>query len=31
MQIVWPTYACAIAHPDAASYRACACPASPTP
>jgi len=31
MQIVWPTYACAIAHPDAASYRACACPATPTP
>ncbi len=28
MQIVWPTYACAIAHSDAASYRACACPAS---
>jgi sphingomyelin phosphodiesterase acid-like 3 len=27
MQIVWPTYACAIAHVDAASYRTCACPA----
>jgi sphingomyelin phosphodiesterase acid-like 3 len=33
MQIVWPTYACAITHADAASFRSCACPAaaSPTP
>ena len=30
MQLVWPTYACAIAHPDAASYRTCACPATPS-
>ncbi len=29
MQVVWPTYACAIAHPDAASYRTCVCPATP--
>ena len=28
MQFVWPTYACAIAHVDAASYRSCACPAA---
>jgi sphingomyelin phosphodiesterase acid-like 3 len=33
MQIVWPTYACAITHADATSFRSCACPAaaSPTP
>ncbi len=31
MQIVWPTYACAIAHPDATSFRTCACPATPAP
>jgi sphingomyelin phosphodiesterase acid-like 3 len=31
MQIVWPTYACAIAHPDAASYRTCACSTTPIP
>jgi sphingomyelin phosphodiesterase acid-like 3 len=33
MQIVWPTYACAITHADATSFRNCACPttASPTP
>ena len=29
MQIVWPAYACAITHADAASFRTCACPASP--
>jgi sphingomyelin phosphodiesterase acid-like 3 len=29
MQFVWPTYACAIAHPDATSYRTCACPTTP--
>ncbi len=29
MQLVWPTYACAIAHVDAASFRSCACPATP--
>jgi sphingomyelin phosphodiesterase acid-like 3 len=26
MQIVWPAYACAITHADAAGFRACACP-----
>jgi sphingomyelin phosphodiesterase acid-like 3 len=31
MQIVWPAYACAITHADAASFRTCACPASPSP
>jgi sphingomyelin phosphodiesterase acid-like 3 len=31
MQIVWPAYACAITHADAASFRNCACPASPPP
>jgi len=31
MQIVWPAYACAITHADAASFRTCACPASPPP
>ena len=31
MQIVWPAYACAINHADAASFRTCACPASPPP
>jgi sphingomyelin phosphodiesterase acid-like 3 len=31
MQIVWPTYACAITHADAASFRSCACPATPAP
>ncbi len=31
MQMVWPAYACAITHADAASFRTCACPASPPP
>jgi sphingomyelin phosphodiesterase acid-like 3 len=31
MQIVWPTYACAITHTDAASFRTCVCPATPSP
>jgi sphingomyelin phosphodiesterase acid-like 3 len=31
MQIVWPTYACAITHADPASFRTCACPATPSP
>ena len=31
MQIVWPAYACAITHADAASFRTCACPASTPP
>ncbi len=31
MQIVWPTYACAITHADATGFSACACPAMPTP
>jgi sphingomyelin phosphodiesterase acid-like 3 len=31
MQIVWPAYACAITHADAASFRTCACPAAPLP
>jgi sphingomyelin phosphodiesterase acid-like 3 len=31
MQIVWPAYACAITHADAASFRTCACPVSPPP
>jgi len=31
MQMVWPAYACAITHPDAASFRSCACPASTPP
>ncbi len=31
MQIVWPTYACAITEPSATGFRACACPATPTP
>jgi len=31
MQIVWPAYACAIIHADAASFRTCACPASSPP
>jgi sphingomyelin phosphodiesterase acid-like 3 len=30
MQIVWPTYACAITHADAASFQSCVCPATPT-
>jgi sphingomyelin phosphodiesterase acid-like 3 len=29
MQIVWPTYACAITHADAASFQSCVCPATP--
>ena len=29
--VVWPAYACAITHADAASFRTCACPASPEP
>jgi sphingomyelin phosphodiesterase acid-like 3 len=29
MQVVWPAYACAITHADAASFRTCACPAAP--
>jgi len=31
MQIVWPAYACAITHADAAGFRTCACPTSPPP
>jgi sphingomyelin phosphodiesterase acid-like 3 len=30
MQIVWPTYACAITHANATGFRTCACPATPT-
>ena len=30
MQIVWPTYACAITHADAASFQSCVCPATPS-
>jgi len=29
MQIVWPTYACAITHAGAASFQSCVCPATP--
>ena len=28
MKLVWPAYACAITHADAAAFRSCACPAS---
>ncbi len=33
MKMVWPAYACAITHADAAAFRSCACPvtSSPTP
>jgi sphingomyelin phosphodiesterase acid-like 3 len=31
MQVVWPTYACAITHADTAGFRTCACPATPAP
>jgi sphingomyelin phosphodiesterase acid-like 3 len=31
MQIVWPTYACAITHPDTAGFTTCACPVTPAP
>ncbi|MGA8940238.1 MAG: hypothetical protein WB439_13835 [Acidobacteriaceae bacterium] len=31
MQLVWPTYACAITNTDAASFRTCACPTTPAP
>ena len=30
MQIVWPTYACAITHADGASFQSCVCPVAPT-
>ncbi len=31
MQIVWPTYACAITNADPADFRTCACPVTPAP
>ncbi len=31
MKLVWPAYACAITHTDAAAFRSCACPATLTP
>ncbi len=31
VKLVWPAYACAITHTDAAAFRSCACPATSTP